>query len=346
MFNVSYYVLQIYKHSILHLLYKYFLLHLRVQYEFICFLMIEQPTINVERIEKIEKIISSPIFSVKQLNIAPRTIHHWKEKDLLFDIHKEDEKNKKMLFSISEYFWIRTIQHCRAFGVSIEDIKGIKNDIITCARSMDNKQTKDFIIDNIQKVASGILDNLTESEKDEVIKQFKELKYDDLVGHQFNEFESLLMAVLLHRKEAGIYITLINGKVKSSPYLYDISLNNNLREDFLNTTHIYISYMEILRELGMNNYLPENSILTDFEEKSLEIINELRTGKIKEVQLSIDEDGKVKRGKLSLKKPINQEEVQEYERKYVSLKSSKSTHYGEVNFFDFCADISFKKIAD
>jgi len=316
---------------------------LRVQYEFICFLMIEQTPISIERINKIEKTISTPTFSVKQLNIAPRTIHHWKEKDLLFDVHKDDEKNKKMLFSISEYFWIRTIQKCRTFGVSIEDIKGIKNDIINCMRSMDEKETKDIIIDNIQKVASGILEDLTESEKDDVIKQFKELKYDDLIGHQFNEFEHLLLAVLVHRKEAGIYIILANGKVKSSPYIYDIDFNNNIRDHFLNKSHIYISYMEILRELGMNNYLPENSILTDFEEKSLEIINELRTGKIKEVQLSIDQDGKVKSGKLSLKNPINKEEAQEYDRKYVSLKSSKSTYYGEVNFFDFCADISFKK---
>jgi DNA-binding transcriptional MerR regulator len=307
--------------------------------------MIKETPINVARVREIQKTITLPSISVKQLNIASRTVHHWKEKNLLFDIHQADEKNNKLLFSISEYFWIRTIQKCRAFGVSIEDIEAMKSNIITRARSIDDIERKDILLDDIRDLASGILDSLTESEKDEILSQFKELKYDDIMG-SLNEFDALLMVVLVSRKEAGIYLELEDGKVKSTPYAYDINDNNNIREDFLNKTHIYISFMEILRELGMKDYLPKNSILTDFEEKSVEIIKELRTGKIKEIQLSIDEDGKIKRGKLNLKKPINQEEVQEYERKYVSLKSSKSTHHGEVNFFDFCADISFKKIAD
>ena len=166
----------------------------------------------------ISSIITQKHYKAKDLEVPPRTIHHWKNEGLLFDEHLNVEKNKMMKFSLSEYFWIRIIQKCRDFGMSINQIKDVKFNIISKVRSYDElleKKHKEII----KNVRESLKDESEQNIQKEIANTLKYLKYVDLENEkERNHFQEVLEAVLFHRKPSGILIY-NEGKIETDIYI-------------------------------------------------------------------------------------------------------------------------------
>jgi DNA-binding transcriptional MerR regulator len=78
----------------------------------------------------IDEIISQlkvAFFRISDLDVTYRTINHYNEKDLIFS----DRTNSKMWrrFNGFQAIWIKIIEQLRIFGVSLENINILKNNI-------------------------------------------------------------------------------------------------------------------------------------------------------------------------------------------------------------------------
>ena len=155
-------------------------------------------------------IIQEKVHNAKDLGVASRTIYHWKIKGLLFDSHNDIEKNMMTRFSLSEYFWIRVIQNCRDFGMSIDHIRIVKAKIIDKVRSFDNLEEKyKPLIKGVREMHKGKSEEFIQGKIDSTIKYFN---YVEDKGR--NDFEEVLFAVLYNRKPSGILIFNNEGEIK------------------------------------------------------------------------------------------------------------------------------------
>lgn len=71
---------------------------------------------------------SKPIFRVGDTHVTSKNLLHWKNNNLLFESKKSEIGWSK--FNFVEYIWLQIIVELRSFGLSIEKISKIKDELI------------------------------------------------------------------------------------------------------------------------------------------------------------------------------------------------------------------------
>ena len=93
------------------------------------------PTFNPELINKIQNEFSR-IFerkaSLKLSGVKKRNFYHWKEEGIIdWKSESEDEKRSWVRLNIYDFIWVKIVQAARDFGVPIEAIRNLKNELFT-----------------------------------------------------------------------------------------------------------------------------------------------------------------------------------------------------------------------
>lgn len=283
----------------------------------------------------IKSLINERVYKVKEIEIPNRTIHHWKQEELLFEEQNKSEKNLMMKFSLSEYFWIRVIQKCRDFGLSISQIKKVKENIIDKVKSYDEK-----LEDKHQEIIRGIKESFKGQSEEKIQKEISEalkyLKYVDLeVEEERNHFKEVLEAVLIHRKPCGILIY-NDGEIETDIYIESGSIaKGDMLKRFLRT-HLYISFDSIFVEFGLSNYFKQTELLSDEEISSIEFIQTAIKHKMsKNIQIQL-KGSSVKSVRTELEAPKSKKEVEKYKLRFGDNLIFKTNMYkGKQNLFDF-----------
>lgn len=290
----------------------------------------------------IKSIILQKLYKAKDLEVPSRTIHHWKNEGLLFEEHDDNERNMMIRFSLSEYFWIRTIQKCRDFGLSLNQIKEVKLNIIDKVRSFDDlpEEKHKEIIKNIKELLKGQSEQIIE---EEIAKTRKYLKDVDLeVEKERNHFQEVLDAVLFERKPSGILIY-NEGKIETDIYIQnDEIMSQRIMEKFIRN-HLYISFDSIFVELGLSDHFKQTQLLSENEIKSIEYIQQaIKSDKSK--ALSIDLKGSsIKSIRVKLNQPKGQKEIEYYKKMFgKNLNYRTNIYEGKPNLFDFHYTWNFK----
>ena len=287
----------------------------------------------------INSIITQKLYKAKDLEVSPRTIHHWKNEGLLFEEHLNVEKNKMMKFSLSEYFWIRVIQNCRDYGMSLNQIKNLKAKIIDKVRSFD-------VEINLEKKYKPLIKGVREMYKaksEEFIKEkidstIKYLNYVEDKGR--NDFEEVLFAVLYNRKPSGILIFNNEGEINTEIYIESDDGNKNIRRFY--NSHLYISFDEIFVKLGLSDHFKQKKILSDDEEESIKIIrNAMSNNEVTKIEIN-KKNNTLKNLRLGLKYTKDNKKIENYKKKLGSdLEYKTHMHKGTLNLFDFHFKINF-----
>jgi len=282
-------------------------------------------------------IIQEEVYSAKHLGVTSRTIFHWKTQGLLFNSHNDIEKNMMMRFSLSEYFWIRVIQNCRDYGMSLNQIKNVKAKIIDKVRSFDNLEEKyKPLIKGVREMYKGKSEEFIRGKIDSTIKYFN---YVEDKGR--NDFEEVLFAVLYNRKPSGILIFNDEGEINTDIYIESDDSNKNIRRFY--KSHLYISFDEIFVKLGLSDHFKQKKILSDDEEKSIKIIrNAMSNDEVIKIEVN-KKNNTLKNLRLGLKYTKDNKKIENYKKKLGSDLQYK-THMckgKKHNLFDFHFKINF-----
>lgn len=291
----------------------------------------------------IKSIMTERVYKVKETEVPTRTIHHWKNEGLLFQEHKKTEKNLMMRFSLSEYFWIKLVQKCRDFGLSINQIKKVKEDIIDKVKSYDEKleEKHQEIIRGIRESLKGQSEEIIQKEISETLKY---LKYVDLkVEEERNHFKEVLEAVLIHRKPCGILIY-NDSEIQTDIYIESGGIaNSDIMKKFLRT-HLYVSFDSIFVELGLSSNFKQTELLSNEEISSIEYIRSaIKYKKSKNIEIQL-KDSSIKSIRTALETPKGIKEVEEYKKRFSDNLNYKTNIYkGKPNLFDFYHTKNFPK---
>jgi len=281
-------------------------------------------------------IIQEKVYSAKDLGVASRTIYHWKTEGLLFNPHNDIEKNMMMRFSLSEYFWIRVIQNCRDYGMSLNQIKNVKAKIIDKVRSFDNLEEKyKPLIKGVREMHKGKSEEFIQGKIDSTIKYFN---YVEDKGR--NDFEEVLFAVLYNRKPSGILIFNNEGEINTDIYIESDDGNKNIRRFY--NSHLYISFDEIFVKLGLSDHFKQKKILSDDEEESIKIVrNAMINNEVTKIEVN-KKNNTLKNLRLGLKYTKDNKKIENYKKKLGSdLEYKTHMHNGKLNLFDFHFKINF-----
>ena len=283
-------------------------------------------------------VIQEKVYKAKDLGVASRTIYHWKTEGLLFNSHNDIEKNMMTRFSLSEYFWIRVIQNCRDYGMSIKDVKF---NIISKVRSYDEvlEEKHKEIIKNVRE---SLKEESEQNIQKEIANTLKYLKYVNLENErERNHFQEVLGAVLFHRKPSGILIY-NEGKIETDIYIENEEIVSQLTMKKFTKNHLYISFDSIFVELGLSDHFKQSELLSNDEISSIEYIREvIKSEESKSLNINL-KNSSIKSIITELNKPKGRKEIEEYKRRFGNNLNYKTNMYdGKPNLFDFHYTRSF-----
>jgi hypothetical protein len=255
------------------------------------------PSLNPELISKIQNEYSR-IFerkaSLKLSRVKKRNFYHWKEEGIIdWKSESDDEKRSWVRLNIYDFVWVKIVQAARDFGVPIEAIRNLKNELF-----------KDVISD-IQKDSEGFFryhrDFLGTSE-DEIhkIKQFLTFlctHREDIIAegemHLISIFGTLIHEMLF----SGFFAVIVFKKVEDN-YIFDFmgysqrhQLVPNLTEDFIKQPSLLIPIHTLIAEFMEEKDNVSNLIHWGFiNPKEAKVLEAIRSKDFNSIQIKINRD--------------------------------------------------------
>lgn len=215
-------------------------------------------------------------YKLSDIGISTRVVSHWRKSNLLFEEEQKSSKNTMARFTLSEIFWLKTIEKLRKFGVSIATILPLKQSI--------KKENAFNVVENNLDELSKILKKQKPKERkliEEYISNIQKRGFHSIFEDikSISSFDILLLYALLTRSSTGLLITDEDDVIL---WMEDLQEFIPRLRQCVNGTHIYISFNKILAELGLNQELKNENIYTEQEQ---EIINQIREEKVVSVKV-------------------------------------------------------------
>jgi len=226
-------------------------------------------------------------FTVKDIEADYRWIDHWYAKGLLIGNYEERKWRK---FNLVEYVWLKMILRMRAFNISLETIRSVKD-------TLDVDYTMGDFMKNSDIDLMGIIPKFAPSGKEtaaKIILKDKEV-LENIKHFSINLLELYIMDILTLYSYYSILIN-PNGEIIPIKYSY-LELYSDKMEfkNFITKSYASISITEILRDFILEKDIDLNNkrrlaILT--EEESL-VLNAIRQDDLKSVVIKFDNDKKM-----------------------------------------------------
>ena len=215
-------------------------------------------------------------YKLSDIGISTRVVSHWRKSNLLFEEEEKSSKNTMARFTLSEIFWLKTIEKLRKFGVSIATILSLKQSIKKEKAFNEVENNLEELSEMLKKqhpkdreVIEGYINRIQK-------RGFKSI-FEDI--NSISSFDILLLYALLTRGSTGLLIT---DEEEVILWMENLQEFMPRFRQYVNGTHIYISFNKILAELGLNQELKNENIYTEQEQ---EIINQIREEKVVSVKV-------------------------------------------------------------
>ena len=180
------------------------------------------PSLNLELINKIQNEFSR-IFerraTLKLSGVKKRNFYNWKEEGIIdWKSDSDDEKRSWVRLNIYDFIWLKIVQAARDFGVPLEAIRNLKNELFSNLISEIRKDPEDFY--------QFHCDFLGASEEDlEKVKQviaFIEAHIDDIIEDGELHLISLFGSIIHETLFSGLHMVIVFKKV-GEDYTYDLT---------------------------------------------------------------------------------------------------------------------------
>mgnify|MGYP000231375629 CR=1 FL=1 len=255
------------------------------------------PTFNPELINKIQNEFSR-IFerkaSLKLSGVKKRNFYHWKEEGIIdWKSESEDEKRSWVRLNIYDFIWVKIVQAARDFGVPIEAIRNLKNELFT-----------DFITD-IKKDPDHFCqyhrDFLGTSEEEiQKIKQFLaflDTHREDIIAEGELHLISIFGSIIHETLFCGLHMVIVFKKVEDD-YIHDFIVYSesheqlpNLTEDLLKQPSVVIPIDTLISEFmeGEDN-LPNLIHWGFINPKETKVLEAIRSKDFQSILIKINAD--------------------------------------------------------
>jgi DNA-binding transcriptional MerR regulator len=224
-------------------------------------------------------------FSIKDCGSSYREVLYWDSKGLL-PFTTTDHKWKK--FNLAELIWIRLIARLRKFDVGVPLIKQVKEICFTPIASEAILEREEVLLTVIKGILGAEYEQMLEREKEKIrdyIKESLRLPY----------FESWLISLLA--KEDRMYLLIKQTKEEDNIDVHPIVICKDerqtpidLAEELLSGDHICICLNDLFEDVLKFTDLKKISNIFNLNEKERKILDALRSGKYKRVEIKLDGD--------------------------------------------------------
>lgn len=220
-----------------------------------------------------------PRFAVKDFDVQPQYINHWRKQDLFF---VGGETDGRKLFSFVDYVWIRMIEKMKDIGLRFEVIRMVR----------DNLEAKSIWLERTDKNYDEIIARARINKATK--KQIEELEETKRTLHHLENlqtfFSKQLTGAVVYRQELAF---LINPEGKVLHQVGQSIRDQYTEHKFLDSFkgfYIAISVSEIIREFieGEKRQvaIKELEIITEEEES---VLSQLEEGAL--VKLIVEVEG-------------------------------------------------------
>ena len=220
-----------------------------------------------------------PRFTISDLGVTARDATYWSKKEILPEVKGGNTTRRK--YTLKQALWIKLIQQLRSFDISLNQIKKIKDHLLTSdvniKELMENEQV------NI------ILERLVD--KDGQLEEYKKLMKDpsflkELEGQNLDVFEMMVLYTIIFRRDVS-YIVTVDGY--GLPYVFDKHemMKKNLPEFelLMKSPHIVLSlsqaYSQLIQEWSEKKWFNEVSIVSKDEKKILGLMRDKTTKELR-----------------------------------------------------------------
>jgi len=303
--------------------------------------MLEKDNKIVE-FDRIIELMDESVYDVKDTGETARNIHHWKKEGLLLNNEDftADKKNKKLLFNLTEYFWIKTIQQLRKFGLPIKSIMKVKSDL---ENYVGTHFTDEIFIDiekglvkEFKKEYPNESDDYRRAGVEFAIKALREQK-------KVEGFEFIIQTLIATKKEVGLILLLMDDEIETHVYINYEGITNSSPELLMRMTHFYISFIDIFDELGLSNHLKHPEILSQEQRDRIKTHSDfVSSKKVKSVHTTNSKDCTETR--VELRHIDDPKIIEGYKLKYgKDFTYRNGEHQGKGHKSDFRIDQKRKK---
>jgi hypothetical protein len=255
------------------------------------------PSLNPGLISKIQNEYSR-IFerkaSLKLSGVKKRNFYHWKEEGIIdWKSESDDEKRSWVRLNIYDFIWVKIVQAARDFGVPIEAIRKLKDELF-----------KD-IIAYIQKDSEGFYEyhrDFLGTSEDEInkIKQFLaflDTHKEDIVAEGELHLISIFGSIIHETLFCGFHMVIVFKKVEDD-YIHDFIVYSesheqlpNLTEDLLKQPSVVIPIDTLISEFmeGEDN-LPNLIHWGFINPKETKVLEAIRSKDFQSILIKINAD--------------------------------------------------------
>ena len=259
-----------------------------------------------EILEKMFKTYASQLHTrslqIKEVGISSKLLNDWIEFGIVNKVEVED--NKWRLFSLSEAIWIKFVSELRYFGVSLPQIKNIKENICEF-----NKKFINVLSDKIQSIPnSGANDSLAF-----IQDEFNEIQYktDAELKNEYDHFgisifDLIMIYTLIFDLELVFCFTKTNGNFVdySNNIGRELGLNNldDYQRSIGKESFAVINMKSIYKDFFSNEKIKqdENFYFGIVTEKERNLLEYIKSGEYSTISIKVEE-GIIKLAKLTKK---------------------------------------------
>ena len=255
------------------------------------------PTFNPELINKIQNEFSR-IFerkaSLKLSGIKKRNFYHWKEEGIIdWKSESDDEKRSWVRLNIYDFIWVKIVQAARDFGVPIEAIRKLKNELFTDFIT-DIKKDPDHIY---QYHRDYLKSTEEEIQKVKELLAFVEAHMVDIIEEGELHLISIFGSIIHETLFSGLNMVIVFKKVDED-YHYDFMGYSekhekvpNLSDDLLKQPSLIIPIDTLISEFmeGEDN-LPNLIHWGFINPKETKVLEAIRSKDFQSILIKINAD--------------------------------------------------------
>jgi DNA-binding transcriptional MerR regulator len=255
------------------------------------------PSLNPELISKIQNEYSR-IFerkaSLKLSGVKKRNFYHWKEEGIIdWKSESHDEKRSWVRLNIYDFIWVKIVQAARDFGVPIEAIRNLKNELFADSIADIQKNSEEFY--QYHRDFLG-----TSEEEIQKIKQFLvflDTHREDIIAEGELHLISIFGSIIHETLFSGFHMVIVFKKADDD-YIHDFMFYSesheqlpNLTEDLLQQPSVVIPIDTLIGEFmeGEDN-LPNLIHWGFINPKEAKVLEAIRSKDFQSIQIKINPD--------------------------------------------------------
>ncbi len=239
---------------------------------------------------------------IKEVGISGKLLNDWFEAGIVNKV--EVENNKWRLFSLSEAIWIKFVGELRYFGVSIPQIKIIKENICEFNKELINEISE--VIKAVPNPNKNHTLSFIQNKFDELQNRSEVKLKNDHEQFGFSLFDSVMIYTLIFDLELVFCFTKSFGNFidYSNKFGRELGFNNldTYHQAIGKESFAIINMKSIYKEFFSNDRIKQNNhfyfgIVT---EKERELLEYIRSGDYSTITIKVEE-GIIKLTKLTKK---------------------------------------------